>query len=92
MKSRRTVLPAMREAGAGTLLYTTGAGSITADPRVANVNAAAAAARVNVSERLPRRAPGKNHVRGARSRSVFGARVAQRRQVHVEQEMFAGAK
>ncbi|MFI9170211.1 SDR family NAD(P)-dependent oxidoreductase [Streptomyces lincolnensis] len=41
----RTVLPAMREAGAGTLLYTTGAGSIWPDPRVANVNAAAAALR-----------------------------------------------
>jgi hypothetical protein len=35
----------MREAGAGTLLYTTGAGSIWPDPRVANVNAAAAALR-----------------------------------------------
>ncbi|GAA2418106.1 SDR family NAD(P)-dependent oxidoreductase [Streptomyces coeruleofuscus] len=41
----RSVLPAMREAGAGTLLYTTGAGSIWPDPRVANVNAAAAALR-----------------------------------------------
>ncbi|UUU19195.1 SDR family NAD(P)-dependent oxidoreductase [Streptomyces sp. DSM 40750] len=41
----QAVLPAMREAGAGTLLYTTGAGSIWPDPRVANVNAAAAALR-----------------------------------------------
>lgn len=41
----RVVLPAMREARAGTLLYTTGAGSIIPDPRVANVNAAAAALR-----------------------------------------------
>lgn len=41
----RAVLPAMREARAGTLLYTTGAGSIVPDPRVANVNAAAAALR-----------------------------------------------
>ncbi|MGX1565440.1 SDR family NAD(P)-dependent oxidoreductase [Streptomyces sp. NPDC055506] len=41
----RAVLPAMRAAGAGTLLYTTGAGSIRPDPRVANVNAAAAALR-----------------------------------------------
>ncbi|MGW5064283.1 SDR family NAD(P)-dependent oxidoreductase, partial [Streptomyces sp. NPDC004096] len=41
----KAVLPAMREAGAGTLLYTTGAGSIWPDPRVANVNAAAAALR-----------------------------------------------
>ncbi|MFD0033165.1 SDR family NAD(P)-dependent oxidoreductase [Streptomyces sp. NPDC055059] len=41
----RAVLPAMREAGAGTLLYTTGAGSIDPVPQVANVNAAAAALR-----------------------------------------------
>jgi short-subunit dehydrogenase len=41
----KAVLPAMRQAGAGTLLYTTGAGSIVPDPRVANVNAAAAALR-----------------------------------------------
>jgi NADP-dependent 3-hydroxy acid dehydrogenase YdfG len=41
----KAVLPAMREAGAGTLLFTTGAGSIWPDPRVANVNAAAAALR-----------------------------------------------
>jgi short-subunit dehydrogenase len=45
MAATRAVLPAMREAGAGTLLYTTGAGSIIPDPRVANVNAAAAALR-----------------------------------------------
>jgi NAD(P)-dependent dehydrogenase (short-subunit alcohol dehydrogenase family) len=41
----RAVIPAMREAGSGTLLYTTGAGSIVPDLRVANVNAAAAALR-----------------------------------------------
>jgi NAD(P)-dependent dehydrogenase (short-subunit alcohol dehydrogenase family) len=41
----RAVLPAMREAGAGTLLYTTGAGSIDPVPQIANVNAAAAALR-----------------------------------------------
>ncbi|MEU8868450.1 SDR family NAD(P)-dependent oxidoreductase [Streptomyces umbrinus] len=41
----KAVLPAMREAGAGTLLYTTGAGSLWPDPQVANVNAAAAALR-----------------------------------------------
>jgi len=41
----RAVLPAMREAGAGTLLYTTGAGSIDPVPEVGNVNAAAAALR-----------------------------------------------
>ena len=41
----QAVLPAMREAGAGTLLYTTGAGSIDPVPQVGNVNAAAAALR-----------------------------------------------
>jgi short-subunit dehydrogenase len=39
------VLPAMREKGRGTLLFTTGAGSIDPVPAVANVNAAAAALR-----------------------------------------------
>lgn len=41
----RAVLPAMRTSGAGTLLYTTGAGSIDPVPQVGNVNAAAAALR-----------------------------------------------
>ncbi|MFF4397205.1 SDR family NAD(P)-dependent oxidoreductase [Streptomyces sp. NPDC001480] len=41
----QAVLPAMRKAGAGTLLYTTGAGSIDPVPQVGNVNAAAAALR-----------------------------------------------
>ncbi|WP_060888415.1 SDR family NAD(P)-dependent oxidoreductase [Streptomyces caniscabiei] len=41
----QAVLPAMREAGAGTLLYTTGAGSVDPVPQVGNVNAAAAALR-----------------------------------------------
>jgi NAD(P)-dependent dehydrogenase (short-subunit alcohol dehydrogenase family) len=41
----KAVLPAMREVGAGTLLYTTGAGSIDPVPEVGNVNAAAAALR-----------------------------------------------
>ncbi|MEW2157176.1 SDR family NAD(P)-dependent oxidoreductase [Streptomyces sp. NPDC007189] len=41
----RAVLPAMREAGAGTLLFTTGAGSIDPVPMIGNVNAAAAALR-----------------------------------------------
>jgi NADP-dependent 3-hydroxy acid dehydrogenase YdfG len=41
----RAVLPAMREAGAGTLLYTTGAGSVDPVPQIGNVNAAAAALR-----------------------------------------------
>jgi NAD(P)-dependent dehydrogenase (short-subunit alcohol dehydrogenase family) len=41
----RAVLPAMRAAGAGTLLFTTGAGSLDPVPQIANVNAAAAALR-----------------------------------------------
>jgi NAD(P)-dependent dehydrogenase (short-subunit alcohol dehydrogenase family) len=51
----RAVLPAMREAGAGTLLYTTGAGSIDPEPVIANVNAAMAALRnwvVNLHKEL----------------------------------------
>jgi hypothetical protein len=35
----------MREAGAGTLLFTTGGGSITPHPAMGNINAAAAALR-----------------------------------------------
>ncbi|MQY36955.1 hypothetical protein SRB17_49570 [Streptomyces sp. RB17] len=41
----QAVLPAMRKSGVGTLLYTTGAGSIDPVPQVGNVNAAAAALR-----------------------------------------------
>jgi NAD(P)-dependent dehydrogenase (short-subunit alcohol dehydrogenase family) len=41
----RAVLPAMRSAGAGTLLYTTGAGSVSPIPMFGNINAAAAALR-----------------------------------------------
>jgi NAD(P)-dependent dehydrogenase (short-subunit alcohol dehydrogenase family) len=41
----KAVLPAMREAGAGTLLYTTGAGSINPETPIANINAAMAALR-----------------------------------------------
>ncbi|WP_406432263.1 SDR family NAD(P)-dependent oxidoreductase [Streptomyces sp. NBC_00631] len=41
----KAVLPAMREAGSGTLLYTTGAGSVDPVPQVGNINAAAAALR-----------------------------------------------
>ncbi|MDX3645814.1 SDR family NAD(P)-dependent oxidoreductase [Streptomyces sp. MB09-02B] len=51
----RAVLPAMRQAGTGTLLYTTGAGSVAPVPQVANVNAAAAALRnwvVNLHKEL----------------------------------------
>lgn len=39
------VLPAMREAGTGTLLYTTGGGSVSPVPMFGNINAAAAALR-----------------------------------------------
>ncbi|MET7493667.1 SDR family NAD(P)-dependent oxidoreductase [Streptomyces sp900116325] len=51
----RAVLPAMREAGAGTLLFTTGAGSINPVPMIGNVNAAAAALRnwaINLHQEL----------------------------------------
>ncbi|MEV7130529.1 SDR family oxidoreductase [Streptomyces sp. NPDC093260] len=41
----RAVLPAMREAGAGTLIYTNGAGSIDPNPMLGNLNAAQAALR-----------------------------------------------
>ncbi|WP_406415304.1 SDR family NAD(P)-dependent oxidoreductase [Streptomyces sp. NBC_00873] len=41
----RAVLPAMREAGAGTLLYTNGAGSVDPTPMLGNLNAAQAALR-----------------------------------------------
>lgn len=39
------VLPVMREAGAGTLLFTTGGGSVNPNPMLGNVNAASAALR-----------------------------------------------
>ncbi|MDT0346224.1 SDR family NAD(P)-dependent oxidoreductase [Streptomyces litchfieldiae] len=41
----RAVLPAMREAGAGMLLFTTGGGSVHPIPMLGNINAAAAALR-----------------------------------------------
>lgn len=41
----QAVLPAMREAGEGTLLYSTGAGSVDPNPMLGNINAAAAALR-----------------------------------------------
>ncbi|MEV0619288.1 SDR family oxidoreductase [Nonomuraea sp. NPDC050404] len=41
----QAVLPAMREAGTGTLLYTNGGGSIDPHPMLGNVNAAQAALR-----------------------------------------------
>ncbi|MBA2810574.1 SDR family NAD(P)-dependent oxidoreductase [Streptomyces sp. KM273126] len=55
MAATKAVLPAMREGGAGTLLYTTGAGSLDPLPVVGNVNAAAAALRnwvVNLHKEL----------------------------------------
>ncbi|WP_033328447.1 SDR family NAD(P)-dependent oxidoreductase [Streptomyces yerevanensis] len=51
----RTVLPAMREAGAGTLLFTTGGGSVDPIPMLGNVNAPAAALRnwvINLNKEL----------------------------------------
>ncbi len=45
LHAAQVVLPAMREAGAGTLLFTTGGGSIDPVPMLGNVNAAAAALR-----------------------------------------------
>jgi NAD(P)-dependent dehydrogenase (short-subunit alcohol dehydrogenase family) len=51
----QAVLPALREAGAGTLLFTTGAGSVDPVPQVGNVNAAAAALRnwaINLNKEL----------------------------------------
>ncbi|MFF9035860.1 SDR family NAD(P)-dependent oxidoreductase [Streptomyces sp. NPDC014892] len=41
----QAVLPAMREAGAGTLLFTNGAGSVDPNPMLGNVNPAQAALR-----------------------------------------------
>lgn len=51
----RAVLPAMREAGAGTLLFTSGGGSVDPVPMLGNVNAAGAALRnwvVNLHKEL----------------------------------------
>jgi short-subunit dehydrogenase len=55
MAAAREVLPAMRAAGAGTLLFTTGGGSISPHPAMGNINAAAAALRnwaLNLSQVL----------------------------------------
>lgn len=41
----RAVLPAMREAGSGTLLFTTGAGSVDPNPMLGNINPGQAALR-----------------------------------------------
>ncbi|MFI0408887.1 SDR family NAD(P)-dependent oxidoreductase [Actinomadura sp. 3N508] len=51
----QTVLPAMREADAGTLLYTTGGGSVDPVPMFGNANAAQAALRnwvINLNKEL----------------------------------------
>ncbi|MEZ2388520.1 SDR family NAD(P)-dependent oxidoreductase [bacterium RCC_150] len=51
----QAVLPALREIGAGTLMFTTGAGSVDPVPEVGNVNAAAAALRnwaINLNKEL----------------------------------------
>ncbi|KKD03147.1 SDR family NAD(P)-dependent oxidoreductase [Streptomyces sp. WM6386] len=51
----RTVLPTMREAGVGTLLFTTGGGSVDPIPMLGNVNAAGAALRnwvINLNKEL----------------------------------------
>lgn len=51
----QAALPAMREAGAGTLLFTTGGGSVDPVPMLGNVNAAAAALRnwaINLNKEL----------------------------------------
>jgi NADP-dependent 3-hydroxy acid dehydrogenase YdfG len=45
LAATQAVLPAMREAGAGTLLYTTGGGSVDPVPMLGNINAAHAALR-----------------------------------------------
>lgn len=45
MAATRAVLPAMRAAGSGTLLFTTGGGSVDPVPMLGSVNAAAAALR-----------------------------------------------
>ncbi|MER7193820.1 SDR family NAD(P)-dependent oxidoreductase [Streptomyces flaveolus] len=55
LEAARAVLPAMREAGAGTLLFTTGGGSVDPIPMLGNVNAAAAALRnwvINLNKEL----------------------------------------
>ncbi|MET9087659.1 SDR family NAD(P)-dependent oxidoreductase [Streptomyces sp. NPDC004237] len=51
----QSVLPVMREAGAGTLLFTTGGGSVDPLPMLGNVNAAQAALRnwvINLNKEL----------------------------------------
>lgn len=45
MAATSALLPRMRQEGSGTLIYTTGAGSVDPVPQIGNVNAAAAALR-----------------------------------------------
>lgn len=45
LTATRAVLPAMRAAGTGTLLYTTGGGSVNPNPMMGNINAADAGMR-----------------------------------------------
>ncbi|MFL5999931.1 MAG: SDR family NAD(P)-dependent oxidoreductase [Streptomyces sp.] len=55
LTAAQAVLPAMREAGAGTLLFTNGGGSVDPVPMLGNVNAAAAALRnwvINLDQEL----------------------------------------
>ncbi|MFC8095380.1 SDR family NAD(P)-dependent oxidoreductase [Streptomyces sp. NPDC057301] len=55
VEAARAVLPAMCEAGAGTLLFTTGGGSIDPIPMLGNVNAAGGALRnwvINLNKEL----------------------------------------
>ncbi len=55
MAATAAVLPAMRAAGSGTLLFTTGGGSVDPNPMLGNVNAAAAALRnwaINLNKEL----------------------------------------
>uniref|UniRef100_A0AAU1M353 SDR family oxidoreductase n=1 Tax=Streptomyces sp. NBC_00148 TaxID=2903626 RepID=A0AAU1M353_9ACTN len=55
VEAARAVLPAMREAGAGTLLFTTGGGSVDPIPMLGNVNAAGGALRnwvINLNKEL----------------------------------------
>ncbi|MGI5379931.1 SDR family NAD(P)-dependent oxidoreductase [Streptomyces sp. CA-251387] len=62
MAATQAVLPAMREASTGTLLYTTGAGSLDPLPVVGNVNAAAAALRAAHHQARP----GRDRLQGLR--------------------------
>ncbi|PUB32012.1 short subunit dehydrogenase [Promicromonospora sp. AC04] len=66
LRAAHQVLPAMLERGAGTLLFTTGGGSVTPIPMMGNINAAAAALRNWVL----------NLHQAAAERGVYAAHVA----------------